>query len=246
MDKTGVMLSMLGSVKVLMGKADVRNYRGGRVRRTMITAIECVSADGRYLNPMIIWPATTHRSNWTTHPTPGWQFACNESGYTDSYISLQWLTRIFGPETVDRANGKPRVLICDGFGTHETLEILEYCLENNIILCRLPSHTSHKLQPCDVAIFAPLKAAYRDEVERLERGGVNAIGKEHFTQLYCRARNTAFTSRSTLTDAHDLYKQIDFGPQGNRHDYKALFDEVHANLKSYLGTVEMGKLLSNP
>jgi hypothetical protein len=29
-------------------------------------------------------------------------------------------------------------------------------------LCRLPSHTSHKLQPCDVAVFAALKAAYRD------------------------------------------------------------------------------------
>jgi hypothetical protein len=88
------------------------------------------------------------------------------------------------------------VLICDGFGTYETLEVLEFCLENNIILCRLPSHTSHKLQPCDVSVFAALKAAYRDEVERLERGGVNAIGKEHFTLLYSHARNKAFTQRN--------------------------------------------------
>jgi len=60
-------------------------------------------------------------------------------------------------------------LICDGFETHETLEVLEFCFENRIILCRLPSHTSHKLQPCDASVFGPLKAAYRDEVERLER-----------------------------------------------------------------------------
>jgi hypothetical protein len=53
---------------------------------------------------------------------------------------------------------------------------LEFCFENNIILCRLPSHTSHELQPCDVAAFGPLKAAYRDQVERMERGGVNTIG----------------------------------------------------------------------
>jgi hypothetical protein len=196
MDETGVMLSMLGSVKVLVSKDDRRKYRGARVKRTTVTAIECISGDGRYLHPMIIWPATTHRSNWTTFPTPGWQYACSESGYTDSYISLEWLKRIFDPETKDRANGKSRVLICDGFGTHETLEVLEFCLENNIILCRLPSHTSHKLQPCDVAVFAPLKAAYRDEVERLERGGVNAIGKEHFTSLYSHARNKAFTQRN--------------------------------------------------
>jgi hypothetical protein len=62
-DETSVMLSMLGTVKVLVGKDDMRNYRGARVKRTIVTAIECISGDGRYLDPIIIWPATTHRSN---------------------------------------------------------------------------------------------------------------------------------------------------------------------------------------
>ncbi len=196
MDETGVMLSMPGSIKVLVRKDDRRNYRGARVKRTTVTAIECISADGRYLNPMIIWPATTHRSNWTTFPTPGWQYAYSESGYTDSKISLEWLKRIFDPQTQERANKKPRVLICDGFGTHETLEILEFCFENNIILCRLPSRTFHKLQPCDVAVFASLKVAYREQVDRLERGGVNTIGKQHFTSLFSPARERAFTPKN--------------------------------------------------
>jgi hypothetical protein len=39
MDETGVMLSMLGSVKVLVGKDDLRDYRGAGVKRTMVTAI---------------------------------------------------------------------------------------------------------------------------------------------------------------------------------------------------------------
>jgi hypothetical protein len=54
MDETGVMLCNLGSVKVLVGKDDLRNYRGAGVKRTMITAIECISSDGRSLLPMII------------------------------------------------------------------------------------------------------------------------------------------------------------------------------------------------
>jgi hypothetical protein len=198
MDETGVMLSMLGSVKVLVGKDDLRSYRGARVKRTVVTAVECISADGRYLDPMIIWPASTHRANWTTFPTPGWHYAYSESGYTDSKINLEWLKRVFDPQTKQQANQKPRILICDGFGTHETLEILEFCFENNIFLCRLPSHTSHKLQPCDVAVFAPLKAAYRDQVERLERGGVGTIGKQHFTYLYSPARERALTQRNIL------------------------------------------------
>ncbi|KAF2790796.1 DDE-domain-containing protein, partial [Melanomma pulvis-pyrius CBS 109.77] len=96
------------------------------------------------------------------------------------------------------ANNRPRMLIWDGFSTHETLEILEFCFENNIILCRMPSHTSHKLQPCDVAVFGPLKAAYRDEVERMERGGVGTIGKQHFTYLYSPARERALTKRNII------------------------------------------------
>jgi len=128
MDETGVMLSKLGSVKVFVAANDTRDYRGARVKRKMVTAVECTSADGRYLKPMIIWPASTHRANWTTFPTPGWHYAFSDSGYTDSILSLKWLTRVFDPQTSERANGKPRVLICDGFGTHEKLEILEHCL----------------------------------------------------------------------------------------------------------------------
>ena len=56
MDETGTMLSKLNSVKVLVGKENKRGYRGARVKRTTITVIECVSGDGRYLNPMISGP----------------------------------------------------------------------------------------------------------------------------------------------------------------------------------------------
>jgi hypothetical protein len=45
-------------------------------------------------------------------------------------------------------------------------------------------------------VFAPLKAAYREQVERLERGGVNTIGKEHFTTLFSPARYKAFTAKN--------------------------------------------------
>lgn len=153
--------------------------------------------EGRYLKYMAVWPATTHRSEWAMFPTPEWQYACSESGYTDSKISLKWLKQLFGPRTQERAYQKARVLICDGFGTHETLEILEYCFENKIKFCLLPSHPSHWLQPCDKAVFAPLKLAYRERVKPLERGGVDTIGKKHFTSLYSPARETAFTSSNT-------------------------------------------------
>ncbi|PQE29011.1 hypothetical protein CJF30_00004068 [Rutstroemia sp. NJR-2017a BBW] len=137
MDETGVMLCMLGSIKVLISKDDPRDYRGAGVKRTMVTAIECISAS-----------ATGPRST----PLDGTMHAPN----------------------------------------------LEFCFENNIILCRLPSHTSHKLQPCDVGVFGPLKEAYRDEADRLFRGGANTVGKQHFTSLYSPAREKALTKRNIM------------------------------------------------
>ena len=54
MDETDVMLSMLGSLKVLVGRDDLRTCRGAGVKRAMVTAIECISADGRSLYLLII------------------------------------------------------------------------------------------------------------------------------------------------------------------------------------------------
>jgi hypothetical protein len=105
MDETGVMLSMLASLKVVVGKNDPRTYRGTGVKREMVTAIECISADGRSLHPLlIVWPSATQRNTWTTYPTPGWHFAYSESGYTDSKISLDWVKLVFDPQTKQRAN----------------------------------------------------------------------------------------------------------------------------------------------
>ena len=63
MDETGVMLGMLGSIQVLLGKDDMCDYRGADVKRTWVTAIKCINADGRSLLPLIIQPASTHHSN---------------------------------------------------------------------------------------------------------------------------------------------------------------------------------------
>ena len=114
----------------------------------------------------------------------------------NSEINLEWMQKVFEPSTRERANGRPRILISDGFETHESLDVLKFCLENNIVPCRLPSHTSHKLQPCDVSVFGPLKTAYREQVEQLERRGANAVNKEHFVLLYRRARDAALTARN--------------------------------------------------
>ena len=52
----GVMLSGSRSLKVLVS-SEYSGSRGARVRREVITSIESISADGRALHPVIIWPS---------------------------------------------------------------------------------------------------------------------------------------------------------------------------------------------
>ena len=196
MDETGVLLSVLGSSRYLVSSEMQKTHRGTGSQRTLITAVECISADGRSLPPLIIFPGVQLRSNWVCHEAPEWRFACSKKGYMNSVINLEWIQTVFEPLTKERANGRPRVLISDGFDTHESLEVLTFCFEHNIILCRLPSHTSHKLQPCDVGVFGPLKTAYREQVEQLQRRGSNTVNKEHFVLLYRRTREIALTARN--------------------------------------------------
>jgi hypothetical protein len=193
MDETGNLLSNLTTRKYVLHAADTRQYRGATVKRQLVTTIECIPADGKPLSPLVIWPAATQRSDWTTHPTPGWHYACSQKGYSNTSIVLDWYRQVFDPQTKHRANGRLRVLINDGFGPHQSLEVQEFCRDNNIIHIRLPSHTSHKLQPCEVSIFGPLKTAYRNLVEDMGNKGVKSVGKQHFTLLYDQARRAALT-----------------------------------------------------
>ena len=210
----------------------------------MVTAIECISAGGRSLLFFIIWPASTHRSNWTTYETFGWHYAHSENRYNDFKISLEWLKRAFDLQIKEKVNQKPRVLIYDGLRIHKTIEILEYCFGNNIVLCRLFFHTFHKLQPCDVGVFGSLKTAYRDEVERLYRGGLDIVGKEHFTSLYESARRRALTKRN-IKAGWAVTGLFPFNPERVLRDIPNPLPEVTV-LDEVLGSCQQDKGLQTP
>ena len=148
---------------------------------------------------MIIWPVAAHRSPWTVHCTPGQHFGRSDTGYTNTAISLYWISMSSALLRNPERKSRPSILINDGFGTHGSLELMECCYENNIILYRISLYTSYKLQPCDVVIFGPSKTAYREEIEHLYHGGSNMIGKEHFTLLYDRARREAINPRNIMS-----------------------------------------------
>ena len=109
--------------------------------------------------------------------------------------AYELLTTLFEPET-RRNDGKRRLLLLDGHGSHLIVKFIAFCLNKNIDLVVLPPHTSHILQPLDVGVFSPLKRALLAEIEKLFCLDTQRILRYEWTEAYITARNRAFIPRS--------------------------------------------------
>ena len=89
--------------------------------------------------------------------------------------------------------GSWRLLILDGYESHQSWDFKDYCLENRILTLCMPAYSSHILQPLDVVCFAPLKLKYSQRVRDLARRRVFYINKEAFLPAFKDAFFDVFT-----------------------------------------------------
>ena len=83
-------------------------------------------------------------------------------------------------------------MILDGHNSHVNGEFIAQAYLNNILLLRLPPHTSHLLQPLDVGLFGPLKKYASAAMEPLIQAGVSRVKKEEWLSAYLKGREKAF------------------------------------------------------
>ncbi|KAH6466933.1 hypothetical protein HBI57_027350 [Parastagonospora nodorum] len=81
----------------------------------------------------------------------------------------------------ERVTGAYRLLIIDGYESHDSLEFQQYCKDNKIITICMPPHSSHLLQPLDVGS------------EELMRNRITHITKLEFLPCFKRAFDAAIT-----------------------------------------------------
>lgn len=69
------------------------------------------------------------------------------------------------------------------------------CFSNKVYIFFLPAYTLHLLQPLDVAVFSPLKTAFKKYLDR--QGGHNlslVVAKKFFLYCYHKAQMEALTA----------------------------------------------------
>jgi 4-hydroxybenzoate polyprenyltransferase len=161
--------------------------------RTWTSIMECISALGVALDPLVIFKAKSIQEQWfkkdflTKHSN--WHVTFSENGWTSNEIALEWLEKVFLPQTEPSNFADARLLIVDGHGSHTSDEFMTICYLNNVHMLFLPAHTSHVLQPLDLGCFSSLKTAYRRLLgEHSALTDTTKVGKANFLEFYAKAR----------------------------------------------------------
>ena len=122
----------------------------------------------------------------------------SKKGWIDHELALGWLER-YDQETHEKANGNWRLVYFDGHTTHVTLEIIQYACHNKILIVCLPPHSSHVLQPLNLAIYGPFKLALRDEAYTYEMEMGQPVDKDAALLVIGRAYKKAFSKGNILS-----------------------------------------------
>jgi len=200
MDESGFAVGESQSSRALVNIREKSSWKVISGRQEWITAIECVSASGKAIPPLIIFKAKHTNTAWIPTYTPAdWRFSTSNSGWTSNSHAYEWLTTVFEPSTRPVDSTLRRLLIMDGHGSHITANVIAFCMKHAIDLLILPPHTSHKLQPLDVSIFAPLKRALAAETDAGSRLDSGRIQRVEWTEMYIRARKRAFTTSNIVS-----------------------------------------------
>jgi len=80
-------------------------------------------------------------------------------------LGLDYITKHVNPYTAPTDTSTWRMLIVDGHSSHIAYPGVEYDLNHGIVVYCLPPHSTHLMQPLDVACFGPLSKACRTALQ---------------------------------------------------------------------------------
>jgi hypothetical protein len=198
MDEIGFLRGDIGTAKVVTAK-DGPKYHIQPGDRDWMTVIECINVAKRRIPAMVVAKGKVFQNVWFDKDAgipDDWVIAHSETGWTNDRLGYIWLTEVFDPCTKQHTKGVNRLLIMDGHSSHCSAPFEAYARENNIIPLWLPSHSSHLLQPLDVACFSSVKEHYRRGVEQLARDGQNHVDVDDFLRIYAAAHSQALSNKN--------------------------------------------------
>lgn len=232
----------------LKGKKEVAALTSDE-REKLITVIICMNAVGTFIPPLIIWPRKNMKTELMDGAPAGSIWACHPSGWIQNHIFTMWFEH-FIKYTSPSANN-PVLLILDGHSTHtRNLEIIEKARENHIQIVCLPPHSSHKMQPLDVAFMGPFKSYYSSEIQTFLKN-VTQEDRNRNNDLItpfrvARLFGNAYNKAATMEISMNGFKKTGLYPLNSEvfqdYDFPIMKNQEPMKIQSSLSELQTGSI----
>ncbi|KAG8199511.1 hypothetical protein JTE90_009358 [Oedothorax gibbosus] len=110
-----------------------------------ITVLLVFSASGKTVTPMVVFPYIRLPKTVVDSMPADWFLGRSDSGWMKNDVFYEYIANGVNKWLEDNKVKKPVILFVDGHKTHLTLEISEFCANNDIILYALPPNSTHKI-----------------------------------------------------------------------------------------------------
>ena len=173
--------------------------KGSRFVHKFLPNLTCVNAAGDHIPSFYIFRGKRLRSNYVIRCDDRVATAMQTKAWMTAALFSHWISHFI--RCLEKKGGisheRRHLLILDEHNFHITLEVMHKCREVGLDLLTLPSHTSHRLQPLDVGVFAPFKCyfrRYRDAWSVNNKG--KGTSKQTLVMWVLKALKRALTTRN--------------------------------------------------
>ena len=160
------------------------------------TVLPCINAAGEFGPTLLIFKGARMIEGLKVGALPNVTVAVSQSCWINSELFLTWF------QTFIRGipSSRPVVLLMDSHASHISPEVITMASANQIIIVTFPSHTSHLLQPLDVAVYRPLKLAWQKYLRQFQEGNpLRRPGRFDFHGMFNPAFLEAFSRQNLIS-----------------------------------------------
>lgn len=152
--------------------------------RENITVLMGGNANGDKLPPLVVFKGKNIWEQWIPPENqifPNMGFVSSENGWMETELFCNYFNKNFLRNCVPQ---RPILLIFDGHSTHLDIKLIESAVANDVTILKLPPHSSHLLQPMDLAVFRSLKCAWDAKLVKWQRNHIGQkLPKKEFSIL---------------------------------------------------------------
>lgn len=183
-DESGFQLCpKTGKVLAAKGTKNVYNVETDSAKESL-TVMFTFSAAGFSCPPMVVYNYQRIPQKIVEGVPKDWGIGRSDNGWMTSELFFEYIANVYHPYLIQEAIDLPVIYFLDGHKSHLTYNVSKLCKELGIEVIALYPNATRILQPADVAVFRPVKAAWKDATRlwHLENPG-EPITKVNFAKV---------------------------------------------------------------